>query len=472
MRSKIALPILLLWSVAAAGCVVGPDYKKPETSIPPAFRGQSPIEDPLSVADLPWWEVFQDEALHSLISEAVKNNDDLQIAVARIEQARALVGIVGSQAYPQVGYQAGAAGEEAFTPEPGGPGTLTFGAVGGALDAAWEFDLWGRIKRSTEAARANLLEQEEVRRGVLLMLVSDLATGYFRLLELDRELAIAEEAVQVYKQTLDLFSLRYEAGRDNRLPADRAQAAYDAARAQAEDLKRRIALQENAISVLMGAHPQAIGRGRPLEAQTMPATPVGATSDLLQRRPDIRAAEQTMIRANAEIGVAVAERFPRIGISGLLGLFVGNVEGDSEGFGTWRLALAASGPIFTGGRLREMYKSRQAFWDQTVAQYEKTVLIAFRETADALAAQKALAQRRTSLESQVAALRRSADLAMMRYDAGRASYFEVLEAQQELFPAQDALAQNQRDQLIAVVNLYTALGGGWKAPPEQWAARQ
>lgn len=464
---------LAFWSLAASGCVVGPDYKAPETKVPPTFRSQPPFERPESVADLSWWELFNDQALQGLISTALANNNDIQVAIARIEQARAVVGIVGSQAYPQVGYQTEASGEQVFAPDSRGAGTVTFGTIGAALDAAWEFDVWGRIKRSTEAARANLAQQEDIRRGVLLILVSDVAVGYFRLIELDRELAIAQESVRVYKQTLDLFTLRFEAGRDNRLPVDRAQGAYDAGRARVEDLKRQIAQQENAISVLMGAHPDAVVRGRLLAEQTMPQTPLGATSDLLQRRPDIRAAEQAMIRANAEIGVAVAERFPRVGISGLLGLAAADVEGggDGEGFGAWRLALAASGPIFTGGRLKAIYQSRQAFWDESVAQYRKTVLVAFQETADALAAQEALAQRRSALEAQVVALRRATELASARYDAGRASYFEVLEAQQELFPAEDALAQNQRDQLIAVVDLYKALGGGWKFTPEQWSRK-
>jgi multidrug efflux system outer membrane protein len=218
---------------------------------------------------------------------------------------------------------------------------------------------------------------------------------------------------------------------------------------------------ENAISTLVGAYPRMIERGMPLETQTAPETPIGTTTALLQRRPDILGAEQNMIGANAEIGVAVANYFPRVGLSAFVGGQGANVGGNWIGFAPWNVALSAAGSIYSGGRLQEEYHNRQGYWDETVAKYKQTVLVAFHETSDALIAGQTLVLRRTSLESQVRALQNSADLALMRYQAGRASYFEVLEAQQQLFPAQDALAQTMRDQLLAVVNLYKALGGGW-----------
>jgi multidrug efflux system outer membrane protein len=294
-------------------------------------------------------------------------------------------------------------------------------------------------------------------------LVSDLAAGYFRLVELDRELAIAEASARAYKSTLNLFTLRYDAGRDSLLPVERAQAAYDSSGADIQDIKRQIAQQENAISILIGAYPQPIERGRPLDEQTMPQTPLGSTTALLQRRPDILQSEQDMVSANAEIGVAVADYFPKIGLSTFLGGEGLAVTNSVQTFGVWNLALSAAGPIYSGGRLESVYHERQAFWDETVAQYKQKVLVAFQETSDALVAQKTLTDRRTALKSQVAALQHSVDLALQRYDNGRANYFEVLEAEQQLFPAQDALARNVRDELIAVVNLYKALGGGWNA---------
>ena len=454
----VALPAMVI-----TGCMVGPDYNKPDTPVPSAFRSQISMTEAVSFADLPWWSVFNDTTLQDLIKEAIAGNHNLQIAVSRIEQARAQVEQVESEGRPQVGYEASAAGEKAIIPERHSFGSATYGSFAGLLNAAWEFDIWGRIRRATESAQAKVLAQEDVRRGVILTLVSDVAADYFQLLELDRELAIAQESVRTYKKTLDLFNLRFTSGKDSRLPVERAQAAYDASNADIQDLKRRIAQQENAISTLVGAYPRTIARGHPLVEQSTPQTPLGSTTALLQRRPDILEAEQGMIAANAEIGVAVANFYPRIGLSTFLGGQGISLAGLWGSFGVWNLAATLAGPIYSGGRLEGEYHERQAFWDETVAQYKQTVLVAFRETSDALIAQQNLAPQRVSLQSQVIALQHSSDLALLRYQSGRASYFEVLEAQQQLFPAEDALAQTQRDQLVAVVNLYKALGGGWSA---------
>jgi multidrug efflux system outer membrane protein len=461
------LPALLI-----TACATAPDYKKPDVAPPAAFRAQVGPAEAASIADAPWWGVFDDPELRGLIARAVSGNYDIQVAVARIEQARALVAVSQSQAKPQVGYDVAAGGENAFVPAKTTADTISYPFVSGLLNAAWEIDVWGRIRHTTDAARARLLAQEDVRRGVMLTLVSDVASGYFRLLELDRELAIAEDSSRVFKQTVDLFSLRFEAGRDSQLPVERARANYDASAARVEDLQRAIAQQENALSILAGGYPKAIERKRTLTEQSMPPAPLGATTDMLQRRPDILEAEQNMIGANAEIAVSVANYFPRIGLSALLGVQGVSINDSWRGFGLWNLALSAAGPIYTGGRLQAVTRERQAYWDETVAQYKKTVIGAFRETSDALVAQQTLVGRRTALERQVGDLRRSSELALTRYDAGRASYFEVLEAQQQLFPAEDALAQTQRDQLVAVVSLYKALGGGWKLAPEQWSQPQ
>jgi multidrug efflux system outer membrane protein len=450
------------------GCTLGPDYKRPEMAAPATFRAQITPQEATSFADLPWWSAFNDPVLQGLIAEAVRNNYDVQIAAARIEQARAQLGVVRSEALPQLNYSVDAGAGRAAVQGPRSVEAATVGVIGGAIDFAWEADVWGRIRRSTEAAQANLMAQEDIRRGVLLTLTTDVATGYFRLLQLDRQLAIAQDSSRTFKSTFDFFNTRFQGGRDSNLPVQRSQANYDASLARIEDVKRQIALQENALSILLGAYPKDIPRGRSLLEQTIPATPVGATSDLLQRRPDILAAEEAMRGANAEIGVAVANFFPRVGLSALIGVDWFRLAGESHTFGVWNAALSAAGPIFNGGRLRSIYEGRRAFWDETVAQYRKTVLVAFQETSDALVAEQSLAARRTALEAQVGDLQRSSELSFTRYDNGRASYFEVLEAQQQLFPAEDALAQNQADQLIAVVNLYKALGGGWNLTPDQW----
>lgn len=451
-----------------SACVMGPNYQRPQVAQPNDIRFQIKQSDASSFADLAWWDVFNDRELQGLVTNALANNEDLQVATARIEEARQLVGVAKSQAMPQIGYDVHGAAAKKPADDQDLVGSYWSGV--GLLNAARELDVWGRIKRATEAARADMFQQEEVRRGIMLTLVSDVASGYFRLLELDRELAIAEESQATFAKTHELFSLRFEAGRDSRLPVERAKASLDESTAQVADLKRQIGQQENALSVLTGAFPGPIQRGTILTAQQMPPrTPVGLTTDLLRRRPDIRAAEQAMISANAQIGEAIANFYPRIGLSALAGLVglagAGSLDGHS---GFWRGGLNIAGPIFTGGRLQSEYRNRKAYWDETVAQYRQTILVAFRETSDALIAQQKLADERAALETKVAASRRSIDLALERYHGGRATYFEVIEAQQQLFPAEDQLAKVQQAQLVAVVNLYKALGGGWNLTDDQF----
>ena len=464
------LPAALVMTVTVAGCMVGPEYRRPDVTPPQQFRSQVGASEAGSLADLPWWQVFNDKALQGLITQALAGNYDLKVAVARIDEARAQVAVVRADLYPQVGYQASAAREKSFIPLPQLQGNVTYNSFLAAVNATWEIDLWGRIRRSAEAATASLYAQEDVRRGVMLALVSDVAASYFALIELDRQLAIAKESATVYKQTLDLFTQRFEAGRDSKLGVVRAQAAYDSSSAAIAALNRAITQQENAICVLLGIYPRTIERGTQLPQQVMPATPVGLTTDLLQRRPDIMQAEQVMVGANAQIGVAVANYFPRIGLSALYGgqgvevsdLFKSN-------FSIWSLGAGLTGPIFQGGRLKANEQAQEAFWNESIAQYKQTVTVAFRETSDAMIAQQTLVTQRKALESQVQANREAVDLAMQRYTGGRANYFEVLDAEQSLFPSENALAQTQRDQLVAVVSLYKALGGGWNLKDEEWS---
>jgi outer membrane protein, multidrug efflux system len=463
-----ALLAVSLVAVGVAGCKVGPNYKRPDVAPVKEFRSQVGPAEASSLADLPWWQVFNDKSLQALISEGLANSYDLHITVARIDQASAQVGVVRADLYPQVGYQAIAARQKSFVPiEP--PQNFTYNTFGLAASAAWELDVWGRVRRASEAAQANLFAEEDVRRAVMLTLVSDIASGYFLLIELDRQLAIAQESADVYKRTLDLFSQRFEAGRDSKLGVVRAQANYESSNATIASLRRAITQQENALCVLIGAYPRAIARGTALTEQTAPATPVGLTTDLLERRPDILQAEQVMIGANAEIGVAVANYFPTIGLSALFGWEATRPEDLFKStFNIWQIGANLAGPIFQGGRLRAAYQQQQAFWDESIAQYKKAVTVAFEETSDALIAQQTLVGQREAQQRQVASLKEAVDLALQRYDGGRATYFEVLEAEQQLFPSEDALAQTQRDQLIAVVNLYKALGGGWNLKDAEW----
>ena len=464
---KLAAALLTL-----SGCAVGPTYRRPDVNVAPDFRSQPGPVDARSVADMAWWEVFSDPALQSLISEALTNNYDLQAAVARVEAARALVGVARSDFFPQVDYNAAAGEETTYSLTGNTVDSVDYNIAGAVLSAAWELDVWGRIRRSSEAAQARLMQQEYVRRGVMLTLVTDVAAGYFRLLRLDRELAIAQESERAYRETVDLFTTRFELGRDSRLPVERAQAAYSASTARIAELRSLIEQQENALSVLVGSNPRAIMRGHSLSAQTMPETPVGLTTDLLRRRPDILQAEHGMIAANAEVGVAVANFFPRIGLSALVGeqsIELGDIDAD---FDVSNVFATLTGPLFTGGRLLSLYNARKSFWDESIAQYRGTILTAFQETSDALVAQRTLADQRAAQEREVAALRQSVEFATLRYESGRSSYFEVLEAQQQLYPAEDRLAQTEQAQLFAVVNLYKALGGGWNLPTEQWRLSQ
>jgi multidrug efflux system outer membrane protein len=465
--TAVKLIALMAPALLVADCTIGPHYKRPEVAAPHQFRAQIAPSEAASFADLPFWNVFDDPALHQLITEALAHNYDLQVAVTRIEQARQDVAIAESEGKPQVGYQVFAGGERTIGVQNGTSGTSTFGTFAGLISAAWEMDVWGRIRHTTEAAEANLMGQEDVRRGVILTLVSDLAADYFRLVGLDRQLAIAEDSNRVFKRTLDLFSDRYHAGMDSELPVQRAQAALDSSTAQIADLKRQIGQLEDAISVLAGAFPRDIARGRALTDQVLPATPLGATTDVLRRRPDIMQSEQAMIGANAEIGVAMANFYPKVGLSALFGGQAIGISNSFAGYTVGNIIGDIAGPITTGGRLHALYQKSKAYWDETLAEYKKSVLTAFQETSDALIAQQNLVGQRAGLERQAAALKRSVDLALERYDAGRASYFEVLEAEQQLFPAEDAVAQTQRDQLLAVVNLYKALGGGWEASETQ-----
>ena len=455
-----------------AGCAVGPAYEKPEVpQMATEFRSPQAVSTASSLADLSWWQVFDDKQLQALVNQALANNLDLKVAVARIDQARALVGVAGSQRKPQIGYTADGGAAESVLPLSVGVDSVQYAGASGGLNFFWELDLWGRVKNTKTSAQASLLAQEDVRRGVLLSLVGDVASGYFRLLALDRELAIAEESAGVYGRNVDLFTQRFDAGRDTRLPLERAQANLAGAEDRIADLKRAIGQQENLINVLLGNFPGPVARGRALTEQTRPETAVGLSSDLMQRRPDIRAAEQLMIKANAEVGIAAASYFPRIGLSAFFGARTVDIEGVvNDSFNVWNVAGTIAGPLFTGGRVSQSKANREAYWDETVAQYRKTILVAFQETSDVLIARQALDDRRAALERQVQALQRSVDLANQRYEGGRSSYFEVLDAEQQLFPAQYALTQVQRDQLLVIVNLYKALGGGWKLEPEGWVS--
>ncbi|HXJ32825.1 MAG TPA: efflux transporter outer membrane subunit [Candidatus Eisenbacteria bacterium] len=458
----------VLATIVMAGCAVGPNYKRPSIDAPEVTRGQIGPSEAASLADLPWWEVFQDPVLQELVGEAVRQNYDLKTAIARIEQYRQLVGVARADLFPHVGYEGDASRQREFLfPLP----NTTFNSFLGEFNLAWEIDIWGRIRRATESAHADYLGAQAFRRGVLLTLVSDVAQAYFELLELDRELEIARLSTDTFRKTLDLFTRQYEGGVGTRLEVSRGAAALAQAAATIPDVERAIVAKENQLSVLLGRNPGPIPRGAPLAAQTTPPDlPVGLPAQLLERRPDILQAEESIVAANANVGVAVGNFFPRLGLSTLYGGQSSEIENIVKGTGNiWAIAGSLAGPIFQGGRLLSSYRSTKAAWEQTVQQYQATVINAFAEVSNSLVSQQKLQGVRGQQERQVAALKDAVNISLERYTQGSSTYFEVLEAQQQLFPAQNALARTTRDQLTVVVLLYRTLGGGWDLDVEQWA---
>ena len=462
-------------SLLLCACAIGPNYRRPEVAQPAAFRGdQAPSES--TIAQVPWWELFGDETLRGLIEEALKQNYDLRIAASRVEQARYAVGVVRADALPQVGYQGSA--ERGKFSLPGAGISRTENIFFGALQTAWEVDLWGRIRRSTEASLANLYAAEDARRGVVLLLVTDVAQTYLELRELDLELEIALRTRDSFQQTFDLFQRQLVGGVGTRLATSRAEAALASTSAAIPDLERRIVAKENQLGVLLGRPPGDIPRGSALTEQGFaPEIPVGLPSDLLRRRPDVMQAEDAIVAANAQVGVAIADFFPRIGLTALYGNQSSDLDDIAHsGSEVWSIAAALSGPLFQSGRLYYGYKFDQAAWEESLAAYQATVLNALAEVSNALVAREKITASTVELDRQVTALQEAVNLSNSRFTGGLANYYEVLEALQELYPAENALARNRLDELLSVVALYRALGGGWEAEeaahPEQYPLRR
>jgi len=459
-----------------AGCAIGPDYKRPAIAAPPTFRGQATGEA-VSFADAPWWEAFQDPILKGLIQEALRNNYDVGIAAARVQEARANLGIARSDLFPSLDYGA-SAGRGKITPgiagSPGGPSPTASNFYSATMSMSWELDIWGRIRRLNEAARATLFATEDARRAVWLTLVSDLAQAYFQLLALDVQLQIARNSTDAYQRTYDLFLDRLNLGVASRLETSRAQGALGEAQATIPQLESSIVARENQLSILLGKAPGPIARGKPMYEQVVvPAVPAGLPSTLLERRPDLRQAEEVLVSANARIGVAKAEFFPKLSLTALFGTSSPEVSALTGGSATiWAVAGMLSGPLFNAGRTLGTYRAAIAQWEQARLQYEQAVLIALREVSDALTALGKLSEAEAAQDTAVQALAAAVGHAMDRYRQGLANYFEVLEAQQQLYPAQNTLAQIRLNRLLAYAQLYRALGGGWSLTDPEWAGVQ
>jgi multidrug efflux system outer membrane protein len=465
MMKLAKLSVAMLASGLLVGCMVGPNYHRPAVQPPAAYRDLS--ENPqaqaqaASYADLPWWQVFEDPQLQELIRTAIKRNYDLQLATERINAARDQLAITRSRLFPQVEANGNFAG--------GKDGTFQTKSnfLNLTADAAFQLDFFGRLRRANEAARAQLLAAEDARQTVLLTLVSDVASDYFTLLELDLQLQITRQTVQTQEDSVKLTRLRVDHGVATKLDVLQAQQVLDTANAQIPDLERQVGQEEDAISILLGNYPQAVSRGRPLVEQTLPPeVPPGLPSSLIERRPDIREAEQNLVAANAEIGVAKAQFFPQVSLTGSGGGAFGRSSAFSSlmssQVGTWSYGAQVSQPIFTGGALRGNLRLAESEHAQAVIAYRQTIQRAFGDVSDALIGYQKFHQVRVRQEDSVADLRESVRLSDMRYKGGTTTYLEVLDGQRSLFSAELTLAEARNNEYQSLVQLYRALGGGWQ----------
>jgi multidrug efflux system outer membrane protein len=446
-------------SLALAGCTVGPDYKRPGIVTPAAWRIDT--SEAVRISNAAWWEQFDDPVLSRLVHASLDRNRDLAIAAARVDQAYAQFGIVRSAQFPQVD-----AGASAARARGSGnavlPGGHAFNDYTVGLSAGFEIDVWGRLRRATEAARANVLASEEARRTVVLTLVSSVASGYIQLRALDRQLEIARKTTASLGEAARIQRLRFSEGAVPESDYQQAQSQYQSAAAQVPDLERLVARQENFLSVLLGANPGPIERGRTIDALRHPAVPAGLPAELLERRPDIREAEQNLVAANANIGVAKAAYFPRISLTGLLGLESLELselfKGPSR---TWSYGVGLSVPVFSAGRLRSQVLQTEAVQREALAQYQQSIIVAFQDVDDALVDREKLTRSREIGEANVVALQRFRDLAALRYREGATIYLEVANAEQSLFNAQLAYVGTQSQLFQSYASLYKAMGGAW-----------
>ncbi len=453
-------------AILGSGCAVGPNYKKPPVNVPGTYRGLAPEEtgksDSASLGDQKWWEVFQDEQLQSLIRTALQQNYDVRIAGARILQAQAQLGIARADQFPSVGAGASMSDQRsaksAFLP--------AFERSTGQLNvsAAWEFDFWGKFRRATEAARANLLASESARQEVMLTLVANVSGAYFQLRALDLKLEISKRTLASRQESLRLTRILADRGSTSMLDVRQAEQLVFTAAAEIPSLEQQIEQEENLISILLGKNPDAIVRGKALTEQSRPpAVPAGLPSSLVERRPDIREAEQQLIAANAQIGVAKAAYFPQISLSGTAGFQSAALTNLFSGpAGTWNFGASLAQPIFTAGRLRSNVRLAQAQQQAILLFYQQTIQGAFRSVSDALTAYRKTKEFRTQEELLFQSAQDAARLSHMRYTGGVTGYLEVLTNETNAFSAELGLVQAQLNELLALVQLYQTLGGGWQ----------
>jgi multidrug efflux system outer membrane protein len=460
---RVSLAVASASLVVVAGCTSGPDYRRPDVTVPTGFTGS--MDQARNLANAAWWDLFQDPALEDLITIALGENKDLRIAMARIEEARGALGVTRSEFFPQVAGSASAqrgVRGEAFPG--GGEETDYLSAALGLL--SYEVDIWGRVRRATESAQAQLLATEEARRAVYIGLVAQVAQTYFELRELDNQIEVARNTVGLRAESYNLTKVKYAdgAGIISELDVRQAESSLASARASLASLERQRAQKENQLSVLVGRNPGPLPRGLALQDQKLPEDiPAGLPSTLLERRPDILAAEQQLIAANANIGVARAQYFPRISLTAAFGFESDELDSLFEaGSEAWNVTPQIDAPIFTAGRIRGNVKVAEARREAALATYEQSIQTAFREVEDALVAIRKLREQMAAQETVAQAEHRRLQLVNTRYDQGVSSFLEVLDAQRQLFQAELDLASVRRAHLVAIVQLYKALGGGWQ----------
>jgi outer membrane protein, multidrug efflux system len=454
--------------LVAAGCTLGPDYRRPEVEVPAAYRGaptEAPAPSAKSLGDLDWWTIFQDPQLQELIRTTLAANYDLKIAVARVLQAQAQVTITRSQQFPTLNAQVDAPysglvggnrpptiARDSFTPE-------------GGFTLGWELDLWGKFRRATEASRAQLLASEEVRNAVVTSLIAQVAQAYFDLRALDLDLEISRRTMDSRQESVDLVQARLDGGVAGILDLQQAETLLYGATKSIPDIERRIEETENLISILLGRNPGPIPRGRPLVQQLQPPTvPAGLPSDLLTRRPDVRQAEQQLVAANAQVGVAMTQFFPQVTLSGYAGVNGFVISGQSFGpFGFLNALPVITFPLFNAGRVQAGVDQAEAQTQEAVLRYQQTIQQAIREVSDAMVEVRRLREFKIEQEKLTRTLADASEVARMRYEGGVSSYLEVLDTERQYFQAELDLTTAQRDELKSVVQLYRALGGGWQA---------
>lgn len=452
-------PALILISVWLGGCAVGPDYERPEIESPEDYNER--INQGAAIANAAWWTIFEDAELNRLITIALDENKNLAIAAARVEEARARAGFARGDFYPQIGVNA--SGQRGNQLEAIFPDTGIQNNYGLTADLVWEIDLFGRIRRSSEAARADLLASEYARRTVYIALIADVANAYFLVRDLDARLEIATRTLAARHDSTELIRARFNEGTTPMLDVNQAEIQEAQAAADLASFEREVVQAQNLVSILIGRNPGTISRGGALADLTAtPAVPAGLPSELLERRPDILAAEQQLAAQVARIGVAQALRFPQLSLTGTAGLASNDLSNliDSDA-SIWNLGANLFQPLFTGGKNKQRVEIEKARAEQLLRQYELTVLQSFREVEDALVAIRTYRDETAAREMQTRAATNAAMLSRARYNGGVTSYLEVLDTERSLFQAELATSEVRRARLESIVSLYKALGGGW-----------